>query len=88
MVIEQFKNGNARAVGERFKESGRMMPEGVTYHASWVDPTGPRCFQIMEAPGPELLDIWTARWRDLVDFEIVPVLTSHDFWSTQNLTTD
>ena len=83
MVIEHFKNGNVRAVGERFKESGRMMPEGLVYHASWIDSAGARCFQVMEAPGPELLDVWMARWHDLMDFEIVPVLASKDFWSTQ-----
>ncbi len=38
MVIERFKDGNAQAAGERFRHSGRMLPEGVEYHASWVDP--------------------------------------------------
>jgi hypothetical protein len=81
MVIEHFKDGNVKSVGERFKQSGRMLPEGVVYQASWVDPAGGRCFQIMEAPHPDLLNVWVERWRDLVDFEIVPVLTSIDFWS-------
>jgi hypothetical protein len=53
----------------------------VVYHASWVDPAAGRCFQLMEAPEAESLAPWTARWDDLVDFEIVPVLTSADFWS-------
>ena len=69
------------AVGERFKRSGRMMPEGVAYHASWVDPPNGRCFQVMEAPDPELLKLWVSRWDDLVDFEIVPVVSSSEFWS-------
>jgi Protein of unknown function (DUF3303) len=81
MVIEHFKDSNAEPVGERFRHSGRMLPEGVTYHASWVDSAGARCFQIMEAPHPELLNEWVSYWDDLVDFEIVPVLTSSDFWS-------
>jgi hypothetical protein len=81
MVIERFKNGNARLVGERFRHRGRMLPEGLVYHASWVDPAGARCFQVMEAPDPELLNLWVSCWDDLVDFEIVPVLTSTDFWS-------
>jgi Protein of unknown function (DUF3303) len=81
MVIERFKDGNAKAIGERFRRSGRMMPEGVTYHASWVDSAGARCFQLMEAPNPESLTAWTSRWDDLVEFEVVPVLTSADFWS-------
>ena len=80
MVIERFKAGHPGPVGERFKQSGRMLPEGVTYHASWVDSAGTRCFQIMEAPDRQLLEAWAARWDDLVDFEIVPVQTSADFW--------
>ena len=60
-----------------------MLPEGVTYHASWVDAAGTRCFQVMEAPHQELLDAWIARWEDLVEFEIVPVLASADFWAQQ-----
>ena len=75
MVIERFKYGDATPIGERFKRSGRMLPEGVVYHASWVDSAGTRCFQVMEAPHPELLNLWVRRWADLVDFEIVPVVT-------------
>jgi hypothetical protein len=80
MVIESFKHG-IQAVGERFKHSGRMLPEGVVYHASWVDSAGARCFQVMEAALPESLNAWTSRWDDLIDFEIIPVQTSTDFWS-------
>ena len=81
MVIERFKNGDARMVGERFRQSGRMLPDGLTYHASWVDSSGARCFQIMETANPELLNTWVSRWDDLADFEVVPVLTSADFWA-------
>lgn len=81
MVIERFKHGDARLIGERFKRHGRMLPEGVTYHASWVDSSGVRCFQVMEAPHPESLSTWVSRWDDLIDFEIVPILPSSDFWS-------
>jgi len=84
MVIEHFKEGNTRSIGERFRHSGRMLPEGVVYHASWVDSGGARCFQVMEAPDHDLLRVWTSRWHDLVDFEIIPVLTSGDFWSRQD----
>ena len=81
MVIEQFKNGDAAPIGERFKRCGRMMPEGVVYHASWVDRARSRCFQVMEASDPELLRLWISRWDDLVDFEVIPVVTSSEFWS-------
>jgi hypothetical protein len=81
MVIERFKHGDPTLIGERFRRHGRMLPEGVAYHASWVDATGARCFQVMDASDPELLRVWVDRWDDLIDFEIVPVLTSSDFWA-------
>lgn len=81
MVIERFKNGEIGPVGERFRVSGRMMPEGLTYQASWIDPAGTVCYQLMEAANEQLLEIWMSHWRDLVDFEVVPVLTSADFWA-------
>jgi Protein of unknown function (DUF3303) len=81
MVIESFKKGNAAAVGERFRARGRMLPDGVNYQASWVDPGGTRCFQLMEAAGREALSEWTRRWADLIDFEIVAVEPSVEFWA-------
>lgn len=81
MVIENFKEGDARAIGERFKQSGRMLPEGLIYQASWVESTGVRCFQVMQTANPELLQTWVGRWKDLIDFEIVAVESSADFWA-------
>jgi Protein of unknown function (DUF3303) len=81
MVIERFKQGDPGPTGERFRRSGRMLPEGVAYHASWVDRAGARCFQMMETEDRQLLDAWIARWEDLIDFEVVPVLTSAEFWA-------
>jgi Domain of unknown function (DUF3303) len=81
MVIENFQQGKTSAIGERFKLKGRMLPEGVIYHTSWVDSTGTRCFQVVESERSELLSDWVSRWNDLVDFEIVPVLTSAEFWA-------
>lgn len=80
MVIERFRNGNARAIGERFGRKGRMMPEEVNYVASWVDGQAMRCFQLMEAPAAERLQPWIRAWDDLVDFEVVAVETSQEFW--------
>jgi Protein of unknown function (DUF3303) len=85
MVIESFKNRDAGAIGKRFKLSGRMLPEGIAYQASWVDSTGMRCFQIMEARDAELLKTWTSHWDDLIDFEIVPVESSAEFWAKVQL---
>lgn len=81
MVVECFKNGQTDAIGERFERNGRMLPADVVYHASWMDVAGVRCFQIMEAPHRESIDDWVRCWDDLVDFEIIPVLTSAEFWT-------
>jgi len=81
MIIERFKPPGAAPIGQRFRATGRMLPDGVTYHASWVDSTGIQCFQIMEAPDRQSLDPWIEHWSDLVDFEIIPVEKSADFWS-------
>jgi Protein of unknown function (DUF3303) len=83
MVIERFKNGDTQLIGERFAREGRMLPPGVTYQVSLVDAAGRRCFQIMEADRAESLADWVGRWEDLVEFEIVPVLTSADFWAKE-----
>ena len=80
MVIERFNPENRAALADRFQTKGRMLPEGVIYHASWMETNGASCYQVMEAPSPELLDTWIARWSDLVDFEVVPVLTSTEYW--------
>jgi len=76
MVIEHFRPGCAPEVYRRFRERGRMAPEGVRYVSSWVDLGFERCFQVMEADDEALLREWTAHWSDLAEFEIVPVRTS------------
>ena len=76
MIIETFKNGDAAAVYRRFRERGRMAPDGLGYVSSWVTPDLTRCYQVMECDDRDLLERWMARWRDLIDFEVIPVLTS------------
>ena len=84
MVIERFKPGQREAIGERFKRRGRMLPEGVTYVASWLEEgAGELCFQLMESPRREDMDPWLSAWNDLVDFEVFPVLSSVDYWARQ-----
>jgi hypothetical protein len=80
MAVERFKRGTA-LVEERFKRDGRMLPEDVTYVASWMEMDGLRCFQLMEAPSRQALAPWMARWADLVEFEVSEVKTSAEFWS-------
>jgi hypothetical protein len=81
MVIEQFRNGDPQPVHERFARSGRMLPDGVTYHASWIEPERGRCFQLMEADSAAALEPWISAWNDIVDFDVMTVLTSAEFWA-------
>ena len=76
MVIEHFKGGDAVPVYRRFRDRGRLAPDGLSYVASWVDLKLERCYQLMEADDPYLLDAWMAGWSDIVDFEVHPVMTS------------
>jgi len=76
MIIERFKHQDAAPVYQRFREYGRLAPEGLTYVSSWVDEHFQRCFQLMETDDAALLDQWMANWNDLVDFEVFPVMTS------------
>jgi hypothetical protein len=76
MIIEQFKNGDAVPVYRRFRDQGRLAPEGLSYVSSWVDTKLERCFQLMETDDPALLDEWLSRWSDIVDFEVHRVITS------------
>ncbi len=76
MVIEHFRPGRAPEIYRRFRNQGRMAPDGLRYISSWVDLNFKRCFQMMEADDEALFREWTANWDDLIDFEIVPVRTS------------
>jgi hypothetical protein len=76
MIVEHFRDGDAVPVYRRFRDQGRLAPEGLRYVASWVTDDLRRCFQVMECDDPALLTQWTARWKDLIDFEIIPVMTS------------
>ena len=78
MVIETFRGQDAKAVYRRFKEKGRMMPEGLGFVASYVTADLGRCFQVMECEDVTLLQRWVAEWSDLVNFEIVPVTAGRD----------
>lgn len=78
MVIERFRDGDVAAVYRRFRERGRMTPEGLRYVESWVESDLGRCFQLMECEDPRLFREWVGRWEDLVEFEIVPVVTSRE----------
>ncbi|MBA3670984.1 MAG: DUF3303 family protein [Gemmatimonadaceae bacterium] len=75
MIVESFKLG-PEPVYARVRERGRLAPEGLRYMSSVISGNGDRCYQLMECDRRELLDLWMAAWTDLVDFEVVPVITS------------
>ena len=76
MVVERFKNKDAVPAYRRFRDRGRLMPEGLQYVSSWVDDKFERCYQLMETHDRTLLDEWIANWSDLVEFEVYPVVKS------------
>jgi hypothetical protein len=76
MIIEWFKGGDAAPVYRRFREHGRLASDGLSYVGSWVESNLQCCYQLMETENPALLDEWIARWSDIVDFEVHPVITS------------
>jgi hypothetical protein len=78
LVIENFKNGDPLPVYRRFRDHGRLAPADVKYVSSWVTEDLARCFQVMECPSRASLDAWIERWTDIVDFEVIPVMTSQE----------
>ena len=76
LVIEHFRAGDPVPVYRRFRDAGRLAPPGLEYVASWVTTDLTRCYQVMACEERALLDAWIARWADLVDFEVHPVVTS------------
>ena len=76
MIIESFHDGDAVPVYRRFRDRGRLAPDGLRYLDSWVDEPMRRCYQLMETDDRTLLDAWISNWSDLVDFEVIPVITS------------
>ncbi len=82
MIIERFRNGDPLPVYRRFRDRGRLAPDGLRYVSSWVTTDLKSCFQVMETSERALLDEWLGTWGDLVDFEVVPVMTSAEAAST------
>ena len=76
MVIERFKDRNPFPIYERVREGGRSLPDGLRYVDSWIEANFERCFQLMECDNVTLLQQWILQWRDLVEFEVVPVSPS------------
>lgn len=78
LIIEHFKDRDPVPVYRRFRDQGRMMPPGLSYVSSWVTHDLAHCYQIMESESHAPLDEWIGKWADVVDFEVLPVMTSAD----------
>jgi hypothetical protein len=78
MIIERFKNGDPIPVYRRFRDRGRLAPDGLQDVSSWVDERLQRCFQIMETADRKLLDQWISHWSDLVEFDVYPIVSSKE----------
>ena len=78
MVIETFRNQDAKSIYRRFRDKGRMMPDGLAFVGSWVSADVGRCFQLMETDDVTLLQRWVTEWSDLIEFDIVPVVPGKD----------
>jgi hypothetical protein len=76
MVIENFRDGDPGPVYRRFRAQGRLAPEGLEYVSSWVTDDFKRCYQVMQCDDRALLDEWMSHWSDIVDFDVLPVVTS------------
>ena len=81
MIVEHF-NSDPVPVYRRFRDRGRLAPDGLRYVSSWVTSDLQRCYQVMECDDPRLLQEWMDQWKDLVDFEVIPVITSAEAAST------
>ncbi len=82
MVIEHFKKRDAKAVYRRFRDEGRLMPEGLAYVDSWVETDFGRCFQLVACEDPALLQVWAQAWEDLVAFDFHAVVPSKQAFET------
>jgi len=77
MVIKTYWPGAKDQIDARLEQEGRMLPRGLRHVGSWLEQGGNRCFDLMETEDKKLFSQWTAKWRDLFEFRIIPVEESH-----------
>ena len=78
MVIENFRPGKVGEIYRRLEQRGRLMPAGLSYVGSWITDDLQRCYQVMECDDQDLLEEWISQWADLMDCEVVPVISSEE----------
>jgi hypothetical protein len=76
MVIERFAPGTIPDIYRQLRDTGRSLPDGLTYVDSWIEASFARCFQLMECDDARRLQAWTLQWGSLAEIEIVPVVPS------------
>lgn len=76
MIIEHYHPGKIKELYRRFDEKGRMLPEGVHYINSWINEDVTVCYQVMESDSIDKLHDWISNWNDIVDFQVIPVISS------------
>jgi Protein of unknown function (DUF3303) len=79
MVIERFRDNDMVPICQRVRDGGRLLPDGLEYVDSWVEPNFSRCFQLMRCDDLRLFQEWVLKWRGSgATFEIVPVVPSKE----------
>ena len=79
MLIERFRDNDMLPIYKKVRDEGRLLPEGLTYVDSWIEPNFSRCFQLMECSDLRLIQEWVLQWRGSgATFEIVPVVSSKE----------
>ena len=79
MIIERFRDNDMVPIYQRLREEGRLLPDGLTYIDSWVEPNFSRCFQLMACDDLALFESWNLRWRGSgATLEIVAVVGGAD----------
>jgi hypothetical protein len=78
MIVEHYRNRDPLPVYRRFREHGRLTPEGLHHVSSWVDDKMECCFQLMRTANRGLLEQWIESWEDIVEFQVYPVISSEE----------
>lgn len=78
IVTEDFRGCDRKEIYRRLRDRGRLKPDEVVVHHSWIAADMSRCFLLVEADDATFLQRWVIEWADLVEFEIVPVATNKD----------
>ena len=74
--VERLRGGDPVPGYRRFRDRGRLALDGVRYLSSWVTTDLSTCYQVMDCDDSTRLEQGMANWTDLVEFQVIPVVTS------------